>query len=119
VKEKSRSFIEGASESATACMLAMVQGNLLAITVSHLLIATQTGIIAGAIAFVASMLVRLDNVWVTPVLLGLFTALVDYFMHPGSFGGAATEAIVTGVVATLLSFVVTAGFKLKRQSSLS
>ena len=117
VKDKTSSFVEGVSESTVACLLAMVQGNLLAITVSHLLIATQTGVIAGAITFVVSMLVRIENYWVTPVLLGLCTGIVDFYVHPGSFGGAATEAIVTGVAAALLSYLVTIFLRLKRTRS--
>jgi hypothetical protein len=33
-------------------------------------------------------------------------ALVDYFVHPGHFGGAGIEAIVTGITATGLIFLI-------------
>jgi hypothetical protein len=89
----------------------MVQGNLLALTVSHLLIATQTGLIAGSIAFAMSMLVRIKKYWVTPLLLGLCTGVVDFYVHPGSFCGAVTEAIVTGSAAALLSYLVAFGVR--------
>lgn len=115
MKEKTRSFVEGVSESTAACMVAMVQGNLLALTVSHLLIATQTGLIAGSIAFALSMLVRIKKDWVTPLLLGLCTGVVDFYVHPGSFGGAATEAIVTGSTAALLSYLVAFGIRLRKK----
>jgi VIT1/CCC1 family predicted Fe2+/Mn2+ transporter len=38
--------------------------------------------------------------------LGALTAIVDYFVHPGMFGPAALEAIVTGLGAALLSYLV-------------
>ncbi|MGE0623806.1 MAG: hypothetical protein AB7I04_08690 [Pseudomonadales bacterium] len=41
-------FLENAAEATTACLLAMVQGNLLAISLGHWLIASQTGLAAGA-----------------------------------------------------------------------
>lgn len=84
----------------------MVQGNVLSLTVSHLLIAAQTGVVAGSLALAVGLLTRAQNPWVTPVVLAVTTALVDYFVHPGSFGAAATEAIVTGIAAGLLSGLV-------------
>ena len=48
MKEHARTFGENAAEAATACMIAMVQGNLLVLSLSHWLIATQTGLLAGA-----------------------------------------------------------------------
>lgn len=104
MKEKTRSLIEGISESTAACLLTMVQGNILALTVGHLIVASQTGIIAGVAAFVLSLLARFKGHWVTPVFLGVCTAVVDFYVHPGSFGGVATEAIVTGLCAAVLSY---------------
>ena len=115
MKEKTKSFAEGVSESTAACMLAMVQGNILALTIGHLMIALQTGLIAGSIAFAISMLARGRKVWVTPLLLGVSTAAVDYFVHPSNFGTAATEALVTGLVAGLLAALVTAAMRLSRK----
>ena len=37
---------------------------------------------------------------------GLVTAVVDYLVHPGMFGSVFTEAIVTGVGAALLSYLI-------------
>ena len=106
VKDNTRNLIEGVSESTVACLLTMVQGNILALTLGHLVIASQTGIIAGVAAFALSLLARVKGHWVTPVILGLCTAIVDFYMHPGSFGAVATEAIVTGIAATILSFLI-------------
>jgi hypothetical protein len=115
VKEKTKSLAEGVSESTAACLLAMVQGNILALTIGHLMIALQTGLIAGSIAFAVSLVARGGKVWVPPLLLGISTAAVDYFVHPSNFGTAATEALVTGLVAGLLAALVTTVVRLNRR----
>ncbi len=115
MKEKAKSLAEGVSESTAACMLAMVQGNILALTIGHVMIALQTGLIAGSIAFALSMVARAKKVWVTPLLLGVSTAAVDYFVHPSNFGAAATEALVTGLVAGVLAFLFTSVVKFSRR----
>ncbi len=82
----------------------MVRGNLLALTASHLLIASQTGIIAGAFAAVALFVSRNQTRWLFSAILGLATATVDYFVHPGTFGAVATEDVVTGIAVGILSY---------------
>ncbi|MCX2980961.1 hypothetical protein EYC98_08805 [Halieaceae bacterium IMCC14734] len=114
MQEKTKSLLEGVFESTAACLLAMVQGNLLAVTVGHLVIAAQTGVVAGVLALLLSLVVRVKAYWVAPLLLSLCTALVDYFVHPGSFGSIATEAIVTGLIAGLLCLLVGLLLRLRR-----
>lgn len=98
--------IEYVSEAAAACLVTMVQGNMLAITMGHLLIASQTGVIAGIIASVSILAARAERRWVISLVLGVITAVVDYFVHPGMFGTVAVEAVVTGIAAALLSYIV-------------
>jgi hypothetical protein len=43
MSKKAALLIEYVSESTVACLVTMVQGNLLALTASHLLIESQTG----------------------------------------------------------------------------
>jgi hypothetical protein len=105
-KEKVTPFVEYFAEATTACVVTMVQGNFLALTVSHLLIASQTGIVAGAIAAATLYFARADRRWLVSTVLGVITAVVDYFVHPGMFGAVATEAIVTGIAAGVLSYLV-------------
>ena len=99
-------FVEYTAESMTACLVFMVQGNMLALTVTHLLSASQTGIIAGGIAAVGLYFARASRRWVISIALGVITAVVDYFVHPGMFGSVATEALVTGLGAAILSYLV-------------
>ncbi len=40
--------------------------------------------------------------------------MVDFYVHPGMFGSAATEAIVTGIAAAVLSYLVGATIQLGR-----
>jgi len=107
-------LVEYVAESTTACLVTMVQGNLLALTFSHLLIASQTGIVAGTITSVALFLGRNSKRWVVSLALGTATAIVDYFVHPGMFGPVALEAVVTGVAAAVLSYLVGTSVKFAR-----
>ena len=99
-------FVEYSAESMTACLVLMVQGNMLALTVTHLLTASQTGIIAGGIAAVGLYFARASRRWIISIVLGMTTAVVDYFVHPGMFGSVVTEALVTGAGAAVLSYLV-------------
>ncbi len=106
MKTKLAPYIEYFGESTTACLVTMVQGNFLAIGLSHLAIASQTGIAAGAIAYVAVLFAKTGKQWIVSVVLGLATGIVDFFVHPGMFGTVATEAVVTGFAAASLSYLV-------------
>ena len=105
MNKKIAPFIEYASESTMACVVTMAQGNIFAITMGHLLMASETGLIAGAITATSVMLSRTSRRWMISMMLGLVTAVVDFFMHTGTFGAVATEAIVTGIGAAVLSLL--------------
>ena len=117
MKEKLAPFIEYFAESTTACLVTMVQGNVLALGLTHVLIASQTGIIAGTIAYIAILFAKAGKRWMVSIILGLATGIVDFFVHPGMFGTVATEAVVTGVGAAVLSFLVGTGIERFRAKS--
>ena len=117
MKEHARAFGENAAEAATACVVAMVQGNLLVLSLSHWVIATQTGLLAGAATTAAIVATRAKRPWVVSTLLGVTTSVVDYFMHPGMIGPFFLEAILTGVGAAGLSFLVQLVFRRRRNRS--
>ncbi|MEP0201631.1 MAG: hypothetical protein ABJ084_07220 [Halioglobus sp.] len=107
MKKNGKSFVEGVSESTAACLLVMGQGSiLLSMTGAHLLIAAQTGVIAGGMAFLVAWFAQFQRFWAMPLLLGVCTAVADFYVHPGSFGSFATEAILTGCVAGMISLGV-------------
>ena len=99
-------LVENVTESATACLVTMVQGNLLAMTLGHWLIASRTGLLSGAVATAALMVAGSTRRWMVAALLAAATFAVDLFSHPSQFGGALTEAAVTGVGAGVLSLLV-------------
>lgn len=99
-------LFENVTESATACLLTMVQGNPLALTLTHWAVASQTGLISGSIATAALFLARKRQRLAVAVVLALTTMLVDYFSHPSHFGALFAEAIVTGLAAGALSLIV-------------
>jgi hypothetical protein len=104
MKRHTKPFVENISEATAACLVTMVQGNLLAITLGHWLVAAETGLIAGTITSAALMIWSTSKAWIVSLLLGLVTAIIDYMVHPGGFGPAFLEAAVTGGGATALSF---------------
>lgn len=99
-------FVENVAEATSACLVTMVQGNLLALTLTHWLIASQTGIAAGVVTSAAILLSRTDRRWIVSAVLGVTTAAVDFIVHPGGFGPVFLEALVTGAGAALLSHLV-------------
>lgn len=111
--------VENVAEAAAACLITMAQGNIFAFTVSHWIIASQTGIAAGVLASAAVMLARTDNRWAIALILGVATAAVDYVVHPGMFGPAFAEAILTGVGAMGLSYLVGTGWRRFRQAGIA
>lgn len=98
-------FVENSAESTVACMIAMTQANVLLATAGHWILAVQTGLIAGSATAALVVLSRARKRWVVSAILAVLTALVDYWVHPGSFGRVFTEAAVTGLVAGTLSML--------------
>ena len=113
MKDKISPFIENIAESTGACLVTMVQGNLMALTLGHWLIASQTGLVAGTVSSAALLLARTKKRWVIALTLGGVTAFVDFLIHPGMFGPVILEAIVTGVGAAFLSLLVGAFIRLR------
>lgn len=106
MKHQIQPFLENISEATAACLITMVQGNLLVITLGHWAVAAETGLIAGSITSAALLIWKTARVWVVALLLGVVTAIADYVVHPGGFGPVFAEAAVTGIGATALSFGV-------------
>lgn len=105
MKKKLKPLLEYFTESSSACLLAMVQGNVLTVTAVHISIAAQTGLFASLIAFFLLSYAKVRKRWIIALLLGSVTAIVDYFSHPGMIGSKATEALITGIAAGLLTYL--------------
>jgi len=108
-------LLENVSEATVACLVTMVQGNVFAIGVGHLMIASQTGLTAGTAATIAVLLAKPHKRGFIALILGAITTVADYLVHPGMFGSVFTEAIVTGAGAALLSYGVSRLIEAVRQ----
>ena len=105
MKKKLAPLAENIAESGVACLVTMVQGNVLLLGLGHWITASQTGLVAGSAATAAILMAKSDNRLVIAGILGAITAIVDYFIHPGMIGDArVTEAIITGLGAAVLSY---------------
>lgn len=106
MNRKVTTLVENIAESGSACLITMVQGNVLAIGVGHWVIASQTGLVAGAASVAALSVAKTENRWAIAGILGVVTAIVDYFIHPSMIGDNLTEALITGTGAAALSLII-------------
>ena len=107
LRNKTKLFLKRFREAWTSCLLFMVQGDLTAITISHALTASKTGIISG-LAFVIlsfSKLLKDDKMTIT-ITIGLLTMVADYLIHPTHLGPSLAEAVCTGVGAALIAYLM-------------
>ena len=98
-----------AVEAGAVCLLLMVQGNLLALTAAHFLIATKTGLLAvsPAVGLTFTKQARhLANRWTASALLGICTFAADALVHQSHYPGEYTEAALTGLGAFLFSLAI-------------
>jgi hypothetical protein len=120
MKIKLAPYAENMCESGLSCLLTMVQGNVLALTVSHWLVASQTGLLAGAIVGTTVVTAKLRRPWIVSLVLGAVTTAVDAAVHSATFGlGSLIEAIVTGVGAFVLSLAANATLQRWRSTRLA
>jgi hypothetical protein len=98
-----------AVEAGAVCMLLMVQGDLTAITLAHLAVATKTGLLAVIPALWLTFTKQarhLLNRWTASAFLGVCTFLADAAVHASHYPGAYTEAALTGIGAFFFSLAV-------------
>jgi len=105
MKDKFKILWRRIVEATSSCLIMMTQGNVLAITIGHWLTALKTGFLTGIMAVAVAIFGNQkmqDNKFVVAGITGFLTAIADLVIHPSHFGGANTEAIVTGIGAGLL-----------------
>jgi len=98
-----------AVEAGAVCLLLMVQGDLLALTAAHFLIATKTGLLAvsPAVGLTFTKHARhLANRWTASAFLGICTFAADALVHQSHYPGEYTEAVLTGLGAFLFSLAI-------------
>jgi len=96
-------FLEKFGQAFTACLLAMVQGDITVLTLKHAMVAGKTGALTG-VAFILASLFKFTSRYFLIFLTGLLTAIADYITHPTHYGPAFMEAVVTGAVAMLIAY---------------
>ena len=98
-----------ALEVGAVCIILMVQGQLLDITLAHVLIAVKTGLIAVSPALGLTFTRHARhflNRWSSAAFLGVCTFAADALVHGSHYPAAYTEAALTAAGAFLFSVAV-------------
>lgn len=106
IELKAKLFGQKFGEAWTACMLAMVQGDVTVLTLKHAFVASKTGTLTGIVVLITSVCTKLDNKYMTAWLTGIATMVGDIIVHPTHFGAHWHESAVTGVGAGLLALTM-------------
>jgi len=110
MNSKLKLFGSAMAKVTPACLMLMVQGNVLALGLMHWQTALKTagivGILLVGLSFSAKTKAISDNKYSMAGMVALVTTLVDFNMHPSNFAGETTEALMTGVAAGLLWLLV-------------
>jgi hypothetical protein len=98
-----------AVEVGAVCIVLMVQGHLLDVTLTHLLIATKTGLLA-VTPLLGLTLTRFAplfvNRWTSSAFVGGCTFFADALSHASHYPGAYAEAGLTALGAFAFSIAV-------------
>lgn len=110
-KQQFRAALFGhkAVEAGAVCLFLMVQGQLSAITLVHVEIATKTGLLAvvPAVGLTFTRYARhLANRWTSSAFFAICTFVADAAMHESHYPGEYTEAAFTALGAFVFSVVV-------------
>jgi hypothetical protein len=98
-----------AVEIAGVCVLLMVQGDLAGVTLTHLAVASKTGLLGVTPLLGVSFTGYaryLTNRWTSSALVGISTFAADAFVHASHYPGAYTEAALTAIGAFAFSLAV-------------
>ena len=106
IKKAGQCFPERFSEAWLSCLLVMVQGDVLALTLRHSIVAAKTGLLSALGAAFCVLLLGNPTQAQKIVAIGAFTAIADYIVHPTHFGPHWAEAVVTGVAAAAIALIV-------------
>ena len=111
---RARLFVERFWQPTSACMACM-PGSLANVwSGAHWMTALQTGLATGLLALLLSFtpVARLfPNRYGNALVVGALTALGDAFSHPGHYGFAWTEALLTGLVSAAIAIAASFVFE--------
>jgi len=92
-----------------SCTFWMVQGRVSLITLEHWAVGIKTAVISATVLLILSFMNIIKQNYkkiAKATITAIVVAIVDYFVHPGHFGLAGTEAILTGVTSASLVFII-------------
>lgn len=98
-----------AVEVGVVCLALMAQGSLAGLTLGHLGVASETGILAIFPVLGVTLTKhawRLANRWTSSIFIGGCGFLADVLMHESHYPGAYTEAALTAVGTFFLSIAI-------------
>ena len=94
------------SEAWLSCMIMMAQGNFLAMTFPHVIVALKVAT-SSVLAYAAVQLAfKQENEFVAILLMGLITGIMDFNFVPTHFGPIWAEAVATGAGTAVLGLIV-------------
>jgi hypothetical protein len=105
-KLRLRVVVQRLTQPTCACMVAMTApafANL--VSLAHWKIALQTGLGTGILALLLTFTPigrMFSHRYSNALLMGILTAIADYWSHPGRFTLAIGEALLTGIVSGLI-----------------
>ena len=95
-------------ESWLSCMVMMAQGNVLAMTFPHTIVALKVAT-SSVLAYAAVQLTfKQENEFLNILVMAFITALMDFQFVPTHFGPVWAEAVATGVGMAVLGLIVKA-----------
>jgi hypothetical protein len=98
-----------AVEAAAVCAILMVQGDIAGITLTHLAIASKTGVLAMTPVLGVTLTRHahhLSNRWLSSTLLAVSAFAADAWIHKSHYPGAYSEAAMTAAGAFVFSVVI-------------
>ena len=94
------------AEAWLSCMVMMAQGNFLAMTVPHTIVALKVAT-SSVLAYAAiQMAFKRENPFLNILIMSLVTALMDFNFVPTHFGPGWAEAVATGAGTAVLGLIV-------------
>ena len=104
--DKTKTWTQKASESGTACAVAMVGGDLTVFSIKHALVAAKTGSIAATVYVISAGLFGVQNRFAQAWLIAMATMCVDMVVHSTHYGNNYTEALYTGLGAGFIALMM-------------
>ena len=102
---KVKLFLNKFSLAWIACILCMVRGDLSVLNLKHTIVAAKTGTLTGVIVVLMS-LIPIQFKYKLPIFMFIGCFIGDLITHDTHYGYWWTEAAITALVASSMSFAL-------------